>query len=189
MPCGTASFLASSKRLSIYCTVWITYPPILKSQNPSRASLVRYSLYYKSSTYFDKQYPCRTPLSVSTLLVFPMSSHTVTRWSIHSLLINLCSYQSISFFLVSALIWSSLHCQKIAYNSSSMSKVYSDIILSIPIAFLVPFPPLNPNWYCPSKSSIFFSILPLSILPTSFDARDEADCSMVTVFCSFWILL
>ena len=97
MPCGSASSLDSSKRSSRYCTVWITCSPILKSQNPSRATLVRYSLYYTSWTYFDKQYPCVTPLSVSTLLVSPRSSHTLTLWSIYSLLMNLLSYQSIPF--------------------------------------------------------------------------------------------
>ena len=97
MPCGTASSLASSKRSSRYCTVWITWPPILKVKTLQGLPWLRYSLYYTSWTYFHKQYPCLTPLSVSTLLVSPRSSHTLTLGSIYSLLINLLLYQSIPF--------------------------------------------------------------------------------------------
>ena len=42
------------------------------------------------------------------------------------------------------------------------------IILIIPIASLIPFPLLNPNWSYPSTSSIFFSILLLSIFAIFF---------------------
>jgi hypothetical protein len=35
-----------------------------------------------------------------------------------------------------------------------ISKVKSDIILSIPIASVVPFSLLNPTWSCPCTSSI-----------------------------------
>jgi hypothetical protein len=47
---------------------------------------------------------------------------------------------------------------KQAQTSSPTSKVRSDI-LSIPIASLIPFAFLNPNWSSPSTSSIFFSVL------------------------------
>jgi hypothetical protein len=59
---------------------------------------------------------------------------------------------------------SNTFCQsmKQTQSSSSISKVRSDI-LSIPIASLVPFPLLNPNW-----SSIFLSILLLSIFAIIF---------------------
>jgi hypothetical protein len=40
-----------------------------------------------------------------------------------------------------------------------MSKVHPDIILGIPIVYLVPFPLLNPNWSSPHTSSMFFPIL------------------------------
>lgn len=39
-------------------------------------------------------------------------------------------------------------------NSSSMSKIHSDVILSITTAFLFPFPLLNPDWSSPSMSSL-----------------------------------
>ena len=44
-PGSKLSFLASSTKSSAYFTVRITCPPILKSPNPSRASLRRYSFY------------------------------------------------------------------------------------------------------------------------------------------------
>jgi hypothetical protein len=61
-------------------------------------------------------------------------------------------------------------CQsmKQSHSSSSICRVCSDIILSIPIASLVPFPLVNPNRFSPSPSSIFFSILLLSIVFTIF---------------------
>lgn len=37
-----------------------------------------------------------------------------------------------------------------------------------PVACLVPFPFLNPNWFSPSKSSIFLPVLFLSIFATIF---------------------
>jgi hypothetical protein len=57
---------------------------------------------------------------------------------------------------------------KQTHSSSSISKVRSAIILIIPIASLVPFPLLNPNWSSPSVSSIFLSILLLSIFAIIF---------------------
>jgi hypothetical protein len=65
-------------------------------------------------------------------------------------------------------IQSHAFCQfmKQAHNSSSMTKVHSDIILSIPIAYLDPFPLLNPNWSSPSTSSML-SIL-LQTIHTTF---------------------
>jgi hypothetical protein len=45
MPCSTVSSLAINTRSSAYFTVWIIFPPNLKSPSPSRASLVRHSLY------------------------------------------------------------------------------------------------------------------------------------------------
>jgi hypothetical protein len=55
---------------------------------------------------------------------------------------------------------------KHAHTSSDMSKVRSDV-LSIPVAFVVPFPLLNPNWSPPRTSPIFVSAL-LSILAIIF---------------------
>jgi hypothetical protein len=73
---------------------------------------------------------------------------------------------------------------KQAHNSSSMSKIRSDIIFSIPIAFLVPFHLLNANWSSPNASSTFLSILLLSILASIF-----AVCAMFAAFWSFGLLL
>ena len=55
---------------------------------------------------------------------------------------------------------------KQAHNSSCISEVRSNIILSIDIAFLVTFPLLNPNLSSPSTSSTLFSIIFLSMLAT-----------------------
>ena len=45
MPSTTVSSLGSSTMKSIYFTVWITCPPILKSPNPTTESMVRHLLY------------------------------------------------------------------------------------------------------------------------------------------------
>ena len=149
-------------------------PPTLKSPNPSKASLVRHLL-YKLNRIGDKQHPCLTPLPIFTLLVSPWFSCTLTLWTMYRLLINLLSHQSIpvSFSICINLVqWtrSNAFCQsmKQTLSSSSISKAHSDIVLSIPIASLVPFPLLNPNWSSPSTSSIFFSILLLSIFAAIF---------------------
>ena len=124
---------------------------MLKSPSPSRASLVRHSL-YKLNRIGDKQHPCRTPLPICTLLVSPWSSRSLTFCSMYNLLINLLSRQSmpILFRICINLIQftqSNAFCQsmKQTHSSSSISKVCSAIILIIPIASLVPFLLLNPN--------------------------------------------
>ena len=96
MSCSTFSSLASNTRSFAYFTVWMICPPILKSPNLSKASLVRYSL-YKLNRIGDKQHPCLTPLPISTLLVSPRFSRTLTLWAMYKLLINLLSRQSIPF--------------------------------------------------------------------------------------------
>jgi hypothetical protein len=95
MPCSTVSSLAVAQdHLHISQWVWITCPPILKSSNPSRASLIRYSL-YKLNRICDKQQPCLTPIPIFTLLVSPWSSRTLTLCSMYNLLINLLSRRSV----------------------------------------------------------------------------------------------
>ena len=64
---------------------------MLKSPSPSRASLVRNSL-YKLNRTGDKQHPCRTPLPICTLLVSPRSSRNLTFCSMYNLLINIYIY-------------------------------------------------------------------------------------------------
>jgi hypothetical protein len=60
------------------------------------------------------------------------------------------------------------HSMKQAHNLSCISKVHSDIILSIPIASLVPFLHHNQKLSSPSTSLIFLSILLLCDLTTIF---------------------
>ena len=174
MPWSTVSPLAISTRSSVYFTVWIICPPILESPSPSRASLVRHSL-YKLNRIGDKQHPCLTPLPIYTLLVSPRSNRTLTLWSMYNLLINLLSRQSIPliFRICINLVQftrSNAFCQsmKQIHSSPSIFKVYFSIILIIPIASLFPFPLLNPNWSSPSTSSIFLLILLLSIFSIIF---------------------
>jgi hypothetical protein len=69
-------------------------PPILKSPNPSKASLVRHSL-YKLNGIGDKQHPWLTPLPIFILLVSPRFSRTLTLWAMYKLQINLLSRQAI----------------------------------------------------------------------------------------------
>jgi hypothetical protein len=66
---------------------------MFKSPSPSRAPLVRHSL-YKLNIIGDKQHPCLTPLPICTLLVSPRSSRTLTFCSMYNLLINLLSHQT-----------------------------------------------------------------------------------------------
>jgi len=88
MSCSTFSYLASSTRSSAYFTVWMICPPILKSPDPSRTSLVRHSL-YNLNRIGDKHHPCLTRLHISCLpLVW-------SYWAMYKLLIGLLSYQSI----------------------------------------------------------------------------------------------
>jgi hypothetical protein len=107
MPYSTISSLASSTRSSAYFTVWITCLPTVKSPNPSRVSLVMYhcTCWIESVTN-----------SLLVLLLFQSSHflfqfvhHSLTIWSMYSLLISLLLCQSVSFPLESALIWYSLH--------------------------------------------------------------------------------
>jgi hypothetical protein len=129
----------------------------------------------KLNTIGDEQHPYLTPFSIFVLLVSPWSSRTLTLWFMYKVLINLLLRKLISvpFRICINLVQftrSNAFCQSMtqAHNSSSMSKVRSDIILSITIASLVPFLLLNPNWSFPSKSSIFFSILLQNILTIIF---------------------
>ena len=129
MTCSTVSSLVINTRSSAYFTVRIIFPPMLKSPSPSRASLVRHSL-YKLNRIGDKQHPCRTPLRISTLLVSPRFNRTLTFYSMCSLLINLLSHQSmpIIFRICINLVQftrSNAFCQsmKQTHSSSSISKV------------------------------------------------------------------
>jgi len=160
MSYSTFPSLASNTRSSAYeyFTVWMIFPPILKSPHPSRASLVRHLL-YKLNRIGDKQHPCLTPLSIFTLLVSHRFSRTLTLWAMYKLLINLLSRQSIPvpfriYINLAQLTRTNAFSQsmKETHSSSFISKIRSDIILNIPFAPLVPFPLLNPNWSSPSTS-------------------------------------
>ena len=119
---------------------------MLKFASPSRASLVRHSL-YKLNRIGDKQHPCRTPLPICTLLVSPRSSHTLIFCSMYNLLINLLSRQSMPVrfrICINLVQFTRLNafCQamKQTHSSTSISKVRSAIIFIVPVASLVPFP-------------------------------------------------
>jgi len=88
------SFVDHGTRSSAYFTAWMICPPILKSPNPSRASLVRHSL-YKLNRIGDKQHPCLPLLPVFTIHVSLRFSHSLTLWAMYKLLICLLSRQSI----------------------------------------------------------------------------------------------
>ena len=187
MPCSTAFFLASSTRSFTYFTVWITCPPILKSSKPSRASLVRYSL-YKMNRIGNKHHPCLTPLPVFTLLVSPSSSFCLTLWSMYNLLINLLSHQLITvtfriYIYLVQLPWSNAFCLYMnqVHNSLSMSKVHSDIIPGIPSKLKLIFSkyilnfPFNPS----SKYHCYY-------LGCMCNGTDSV---MVTAFCGVRLLV
>jgi hypothetical protein len=105
------------------------------------------------------------------------------------LLSNLLSRQSMLFpFRICIHVFlftrSNAFCQSMnqAYNSSSMFKVVSDIILSIPIASLFLFPTdilqKHPQFYFHS----FFYVFSL-LLCWMFN---ETDCAIFGLFCSSW---
>ena len=105
----------------------------------------------------------------------PQFSRTLTLWAMYRLPINLLSRQSIPVpfrFCINLvqLTRSNAFCQsmKQTHSSASISKIHSDIILSIPTASLHPVPLLNPNWSSPSTSLVFLSILLLNIFGTIF---------------------
>ena len=83
MSCSIASSLASRTRSSAYFTLRITIPCILKSQQLSWASLLRYSL-YKLNTIGNKQHPCLTPIPVFTFIGSLLSCFSLTLWSMYS---------------------------------------------------------------------------------------------------------
>jgi len=92
----------------------------------------------------QNQYPCLMPLPVFTPRL-SLVHFTVTFYSLYILLIHLLLSQSIPipFKICLSLVqftWQNAFCQSLkhAHNSSSMSKVFSDIILSIPNTSLVP---------------------------------------------------
>jgi len=102
---------------------------MLKSPSPSRASLVRHSL-YKLNRIGDRQHSFRTPLPICTLLVSPRSNRTLTICSMYNLLIKLLSRQlmQILFRICINLVQftrSNVFCQsmKQTHISSSISKV------------------------------------------------------------------
>ena len=193
MSCSTFSSLASNTRSSAYVTVWMICPPILKSPNTSRASLVRHAL-YTLNRIGDKQHPCLTPLLVFTLLISRLFSRTLTRWVMYKWLSIFFRASQYQFPLGSAFIWSSWLGQMPSASlwskhcSASISKVRSDTILSIPIALL----------FSSSKSKLIFSgyILKFPFNPSSkypcyylCCMCDKADCAMVAAFCSLWLIL
>ena len=120
---------------------------MLKFPIPFRTSLVRHSL-YKLYRIGYKRHSCLTRLPICTRLVSPRSSRTLILRSMYSLLINLLSRQSIPvlFKICINLVQFTrsnafFHSKKQTHSPSSISKVRSAIILIIPIASLVPFPP------------------------------------------------
>jgi len=165
----------------------------LKFPYPSKASFVTHSR-YKLNTIGYEQRPCLTP-PIFTCLVFTIQP--IQELSpMYNLLISLLSCQPIPvlFRICMNLVQftqSNALCQSMeqAHNSSSISKVHSDIIHSIPIAALVPFS-------CSEYKMIFSKyILYLPFKPSSKNPRyflrcrcDEADCAMLAAFCSFWLL-
>ena len=163
---------------------------MLKTPSPSRASLVRHSL-YKLNRIGDKQHPFLTSPPICKILFSPRSCRTLTFCYMYNLLNNLLSRQPMPILFricinFVQLTRSNAFCQsmKQTRSSSSISKVRSAVILIIPIAFLVPFPLLNPNCSSPSPYSIFFSILRLSIFVIVFAVcakiKDMADNNLLS---------
>ena len=135
MSYSTFPSLASNTSSSAYFRVWMIFPLIMKSPDPSRVSLVRYSL-YTLNRIGDKQHPCLTPLPIFTLLVSPRFGRILTLWPMYSLLINLLSRHSIPFTFricinLVQLTRSNAFCQsmKQTHSSASISKDHYFLLL------------------------------------------------------------
>uniref|UniRef100_A0A6M2DZW7 Putative product n=1 Tax=Xenopsylla cheopis TaxID=163159 RepID=A0A6M2DZW7_XENCH len=97
------------------------------------------------------QHPWRIPLAISTLLVSPWSSLTLTIWFMYKFPISLRSLQSTPIVLSNSISLPQLilynaffHSMKHAQMSSFTSRHLSDITLSISIASPVLLSFLNP---------------------------------------------
>uniref|UniRef100_A0A6M2DZ03 Putative secreted protein n=1 Tax=Xenopsylla cheopis TaxID=163159 RepID=A0A6M2DZ03_XENCH len=98
------------------------------------------------------QHPWRTPLPILTLLVSLWFNLTLTFCFMYKFSMSLRSLQSTPMVLSNSISLLQLtlsnaffQSMKHAQMSSLTSRHLSDIILSIPIASLVPLPFLNPN--------------------------------------------
>ena len=130
MPCS------SHTRKSAHITVWITCLPTLKSPNFSTASTVRYLL-HKYHRTGDKQHSYLTSLPIFTLLVSLWSSLCLALWSPYNLLNSLLLIPLPFRICINLVQFTQPNAisqfTKQAHSFSSMSKVHSDIILSIPM--------------------------------------------------------
>ena len=159
---------------------YFSFPPFLPFSEDSKplAILVGKILAVTGEQNQWKHHVFLLRLKIPIFLVFLRSSCTLTHWSTYNLLISFLSLQFMPFplWICVTLVQftrANSFCQSVkkAYNFSSMSKVLSDTMFSIPIASLFPFPLLHPNWYSPNKSPIFPSVLLLCILATIFAER------------------
>ena len=100
----------------------ITCPPILKSPNLSKASLINYSL-CNLNRIGDKQHPCLIPLPIFTLFVSPSSSFILNTMIHVNLLINLFRASRCHFHAGSSLILSRLRCQIPSASLRSMRTI------------------------------------------------------------------
>ena len=150
---------------------------MLKSPSPSRASLVRQSL-YKLKRIHDKQHHCRTSLPVCTLLVSPRSSRTLTYCTMYNMLISLLYRQSmpILFTLCINLVHftrSNAFCQsmKQTHSSSYTSKVRSALFSSFQ---------LHSQFFFSSKSKLIFFKHILNFL---FNPSSKYPCYYLSCVC------
>ena len=125
---------------------------MLKSPSPSRASLVRHSL-YKFNRTCVKQHPCLTPLPICTLLVSPRSSRTLTFCSMYNLPINLLSRQSmpILFRICINLV------QFTRSNAFCQSMKQTVLHLQSSFCYYSHHPDCIPSSFSSSKSKLMFS--------------------------------
>ena len=194
MPCSTVYSLASSTKSSAYFTARIAFSPILKSPNPSRISLVRYSP-CKLNKIADKEHSSLNPLQIFTFLASP--------WSILTLALWLCTICWSVFFrttrnqfpLGSALILSRLYGQ-ISYASRWRKHKILRLLSKSSFWRYSEHPNCIPSSCSSSKSKLVFSkyifnftFNPFSKYPCYYLCCmcGAADCAMVAEFCSLWL--
>jgi len=173
--CISVAFLSSSTWSSAFYTVRIICPRILKS--PKLPEQPWSNVWCTSGIeLLKKQDPSLTRLPIFTLLLSLWCNLTLTLWSMHKFLTNNFLRQSIPvpykicIYLIQ-FTRSKAFCQSMqhGHNTSSISKVLSDIILIIPTASIVHLLfQIQTNLLQSHPQSLLFSLFLLYTLDNSF---------------------
>src|SRR6266576_3394493 len=172
----TFSLLSSISTISsANRTQQIFLPPMLLPSFSRNSFIISSS--YMLNKVGDRQHPCLTPFPILIYFVCLFPVLTITSCSLYSFSISLLSLQSTFFifkisnnFLQFTLSNAFSISIKHIFIAFPLSIYLSPIVLTTPIASLVPLPLLNPYCSSPAFSSIFLPKRLLSILNIIFAA-------------------